>query len=112
MSVDVELASQLELLRQQFSSGLPKRFDAIDAALAACRADPSNETPMRALMTVLHSLGGAAGIFGFTELGIAARDAEHGVNDWIAAGGSSLQGLDTLAAQVAAWRQQAQAQAQ
>lgn len=106
MSIDVELAKQLEQLRQQFASGLPKRFDAIDAALDACRAAPGNDTPLRALMTVLHSLGGAAGIFGFTELGIAARKAEHSVVDWIDAGGSHARGLEELAGQVSAWRQQ------
>ncbi len=107
MSVDAELAIQLEQLRQQFAGGLPKRFDAIDAALDACRTDPTNETPLRALMTALHSLGGAAGIFGFTALGNAARDAEHSVSDWIEAGGGQAPGLEELAAKVSAWRQQA-----
>ncbi len=107
MNVEAELASQLEQLRQHFASGLPKRFDAIEAALDACRADPTNETPLRALMTVLHSLGGAAGIFGFAELGNAARDAEHSVANWIEAGSGQTSGLDVLAVQVSAWRQQA-----
>ena len=109
MSIDAELEGQLAVLRQQFCSGLPKRFDAIDAALVACRADPGNETPLRALMTVLHSLGGAAGIFGFEALGNLARDAEHSVMDWIAGGGGTLRGLEDLAAQIAAWRLQASA---
>lgn len=106
MSVDAELARQLDQLRQQFASGLPKRFDAIDAALAACRNDPGNETPLRALMTVLHSLGGAAGTFGFAELGNAARDVERRVADWINGGGGDGPGFDALAAQLSAWRQQ------
>lgn len=106
MSVDAELARQLEQLRQQFASGLPKRFDAIDAAIDACRADPGNETPLRALMTVLHTLGGAAGIFGFAELGVAARSAEHGVAGWIADSSCHVPGIDELAAQVRTWRQQ------
>ena len=105
MSIDAELNSQLVLLRQQFSSGLPKRFDAIVAALDACRNDPTNETPLHALMTVLHSLRGAAGIFGFAALGDKARDAENLVMDWITAGGGNPQGMDVLAAEIASWRE-------
>ena len=104
MNIDDELSDQLALLRQQFANGLPKRFDAIDAALAACIADPRNETSLRALMTVLHSLGGAAGIFGFAALGNDARDAEHCVLDWIESGCDCADGLVALTAQVSAWR--------
>ncbi len=106
-SLDAELSDQLAGLRRQFARGLPKRFDAIATALDACRTDPSHETPLRALMTVLHSLGGAAGIFGFAELGNQAKQAELRVSDWIRSGNGDAQGLAQLATQLDAWRKQA-----
>ncbi len=104
MNMDADLAAQLDQLREQFSAGLPRRLDAIDAALDACRADIVNDTPLRALLTALHSLGGAAGIFGFVALGEQARHAEHCVKDWLICGGASPQALEQLATVVAGWR--------
>lgn len=105
MMIDDELAAKLDGLRQQFASGLPRRLDAIDAAIAACRADPDNETALGALRTVLHSLGGAAGIFGFAELGVQIKTAEQTVVGWLDGGNGSRQGIDQLAMQLSVWRQ-------
>lgn len=103
MQLDAELLAQLDALRRQFAAGLPKRLDVIDSALAALRADPSNDTALPALLTALHSLAGAAGTFGYGELGDAARAAEHEVAGWIAQGCTD-DGLDALGRQAQAWR--------
>ncbi len=106
MKIDAELSQQLAQLRQQFADGLPRRMDAIDAALGACRADPSNDTALQALVTVLHTLGGAAGIFGFSQLGKDVRDTERMVSDWIESGESDHDRLHALAVRIAGWREQ------
>lgn len=102
-TLDPELAAQLEALRKQFASGLPTRLDRIDAALAACRSDVSNLTALSALVTALHSLGGAAGIFGFDELGKQARAAEQQVVQW-GEGRCAPEQLEQIGACVHAWR--------
>ncbi len=106
MNIDAELSQQLAQLRKQFADGLPRRIDAIDTALDACRADPSNDTALQALVTVLHTLGGAAGIFGFSELGKEVRNTERMVGDWIESGESDHDRLDALASRISGWRAQ------
>ncbi len=103
MQLDAELLAQLDALRRQFAAGLPKRLDVIDSALASLRADASNHTALPALLTALHSLAGAAGTFGFGELGDAARAAEHRVAAWIAQGCTTDE-LDALQQQAQEWR--------
>ncbi len=103
MQLDADLLAQLESLRRQFAAGLPKRLDVIDSALAALRADPSNDTALPALLTALHSLAGAAGTFGFGELGDAVREAEHRVSAWIAQG-CTTEEIDALQERAQAWR--------
>jgi HPt (histidine-containing phosphotransfer) domain-containing protein len=61
-----------EALRQRFLAGLPERWREIEAA-------PDD----RARIAALHRLAGAAGSYGFDELGRTARAAEH-----LAAGGN------------------------
>jgi HPt (histidine-containing phosphotransfer) domain-containing protein len=55
-----------EALRQRFVAGLPERWREIETA-------PDD----RARIAALHRLAGAAGSYGFDELGRAARAAEH-----------------------------------
>lgn len=103
MAIDADLLAQLDALRRQFAAGLPKRLDVIDVALAASRADPSNDAALPALLTALHSLAGTAGTFGFGALGDAARVAEHRVSIWIAEGYTTDE-LDAMQAEACAWR--------
>lgn len=107
MQPDADLLARLDALRRQFAVGLPKRLDVIDSALAAARADPSNDTALPALLTALHSLAGAAGTFGFRELGDAAREAEHRVAGWIAQACTTDE-LDALQEDVLNWRRAAE----
>ncbi len=102
-TLDPALAAQLEALRRQFASGLPTRLDRIDAALAACRNDGASPTAVSALVTALHSLGGAAGIFGFDELGRQAREAERQLMQWNE-GREAPEPLEKISACVHAWR--------
>lgn len=106
MQLDPDLLARLDALRRQFAAGLPKRLDVIDSALAASRADPSNDTALPALVTALHSLAGAAGTFGFGELGDAAREAERRVAVWITQGCTTNE-LDALQGDVLHWRRAA-----
>jgi HPt (histidine-containing phosphotransfer) domain-containing protein len=55
-----------EALRKQFLAGLSRRWQEIE-----CAADPA------ARAAALHRLAGAAGTYGFDELGRAARAAER-----------------------------------
>ncbi len=103
MELDAELLARLDTLRQQFAAGLPRRLDAIDVALAACRADAANPAALSALLTALHSLAGAAGIFGFAELGEQARAAEQHVAGWIEQGCDAA-GLDAMERLAGGWR--------
>lgn len=104
MQLDDALLEKLDALRRQFAAGLAKRFDVMDAALAASRDDPSNDTALPALLTALHSLAGAAGTFGLGDLGDAARSAEHRVAGWIAQG-CTTDDVDALQSCVRDWRQ-------
>ena len=103
MKLDPELLNRLELLKQQFKSGLPQRLDRIDTALDACADDPANPTAHAALATALHSLGGAAGIFGFGQLGVMAREAEREVMAWVGQGGTDEQ-IQRLRSLALSWR--------
>ncbi len=102
-TLDSELSAQLEVLKQQFAAGLPTRLDRIDTALRACSADPTNPTARAALVTALHSLGGAAGIFGFTVLGQQARQAELEVTQW-ADQPCTAEQLEQIATTAQTWR--------
>ncbi len=79
---DPGLLAQLDILRQQFAEGLPKRLDAIDAVLDGCAASAPDRNRLTEVGALLHALAGAAGIFGFTRLGEDARRAELQITDW------------------------------
>ncbi len=102
-ALDPTLAARLALLRQQFASGLPARLDRIDAALAACRIDASDADAFSELVSALHSLGGAAGIFGFDELGTQARQAERQVMQRTERQ-AAQESLEQISSQLSAWR--------
>lgn len=73
-----------EALRRRFVTGLPDRWREIDAA-----PDPATRA------AALHRLAGAAGTYGFSELGTAARAAER-----LVAGAGPPEAVDAALAQV------------
>lgn len=101
--LDPGLAARLALLRQQFAAGLPARLGRIDAALAACRSDPSDSNAVAALLAALHSLGGTAGIFGFASVGEQARHAERQVMQWTNRRGTPEE-LEQISVRLQGWR--------
>ena len=70
--------SAFDQLRRRFLAGLPARWEEIDAA----------EGPVR--RAALHRLAGAAGSYGFADLGQAAREAER-VAEGLRSGSSKKQ---------------------
>ena len=73
---------KLNQLKQEFAAQLPLRLQAIDDALQASREQPGDEARPHGpqeLYRLLHSLGGTAGSFGFTQLGLDARSIESEV---------------------------------
>lgn len=67
---------KLNQLKQEFAAQLPLRLQAIDDVLQASREQPGDEARPQELYRLLHSLGGTAGSFGFTQLGLDARSIE------------------------------------
>ena len=63
-SMDDAAAARLAAIQRQFVDGLPRRLQEIDAA-----------TDAQARHAALHRLAGAAGAFGYPELGDLARRA-------------------------------------
>lgn len=77
-----DAAAQLAELRDFFRPRLAERVREIEAAWEALREAPnapdsSLDDPRRRLHRLAHSLGGAAGTFGFPAVGDAARDLER-----------------------------------
>jgi HPt (histidine-containing phosphotransfer) domain-containing protein len=83
MSMDPGLAAQLAQLNAAFAAGLPKRLSDIEAAMQAFMREPGDRSHLESLHTLLHSLAGSAGTFGFDELGKCARRFEHHCDPWL-----------------------------
>lgn len=67
---------KVDLMGKVFLGRLPVRFEKMNEALAQCRADLAGDAGWTELHRLLHSLGGAAGTFGFDALGQQARALE------------------------------------
>jgi HPt (histidine-containing phosphotransfer) domain-containing protein len=65
-----EHSDHFSLLRKQFVSGLSQRTEDLNSAL-------SNQGSPESIRMVLHQLIGAAGIFGYENLGELAKNAMH-----------------------------------
>jgi HPt (histidine-containing phosphotransfer) domain-containing protein len=84
--LDPELAARFEQLRQHFVAGLPQRLQEFSTAANA-----------QTLEAALHRLAGAAGAYGYADLGILARETMQASSADNAAGRSV--GLARLAAE-------------
>jgi len=76
MSADQLFLDRFNQLKKVFAAQLPLRLKAINDALQDCRELPGDEARREDLYRLLHSLGGAAGTFGFVQLGLDARSIE------------------------------------
>jgi HPt (histidine-containing phosphotransfer) domain-containing protein len=83
---DPETRRQIEELRELFRPHLAERLREIEAAWESVRpggnlgGDPDS---LRRLHRLAHSLSGAAGTFGYPEVGTAARALERGLEPWL-----------------------------
>lgn len=73
----VELSQQaqmrLQQMRDNYKQSLPAKKAELEAAWAACMQADWEEESVAALKTLAHKLGGSAGLYGFDDLGKAAR---------------------------------------
>jgi HPt (histidine-containing phosphotransfer) domain-containing protein len=87
MSSDADVQAKVDLLGKVFLGRLPVRFEKMHEVLALCQQDVSNTGHWQELRRLIHSLGGAAGTFGFPELGQEARAMEMVLDQRLAEGG-------------------------
>jgi HPt (histidine-containing phosphotransfer) domain-containing protein len=86
MSVDDDAAAvqaKVDMLAKIFKGRLHVRFEKMNETFALCQADGGNEEHWVELHRLLHSLGGAAGSFGFDELGAHATFIELRIKDML-----------------------------
>jgi HPt (histidine-containing phosphotransfer) domain-containing protein len=73
----VELSQQaqirLQQMRDNYKQSLPAKKNELEAAWAVCMESEWTEESVAALKSLAHKLGGSAGLYGFSELGEAAR---------------------------------------
>ena len=74
----VAFAQELERLRKEFESNLPKRLAELEEEASAARADPARKKTARSLA---HRLRGSSGTFGFGGVGEAVGVIEDLLND-------------------------------
>ncbi|MBC7683806.1 MAG: Hpt domain-containing protein [Bdellovibrionales bacterium] len=72
MSEDAKVLARVDMLGKIFKGRLHVRFAKIEEAFALCQTGGDSDEHWRELHRLLHSLGEAAGSFGFDELGARA----------------------------------------
>ncbi len=77
---NAELAEAIRALGVAFINRLPVTLADIGQELSAIEHDPGDLKAWKTLHRHLHSIAGAAGTFGYVELGDRARALEHRVN--------------------------------
>lgn len=80
---DAAVQAKVDMLAKIFAGRLHVRYQKMNDTFALCRAEPGKQAHWIELHRLLHSLGGAAGSFGFDELGAAATIIELRVKDML-----------------------------
>lgn len=80
---DAAVKAKVDMLAKVFKGRLHVRYEKINETFALCQGDSGNEEHWVELHRLLHSLGGAAGSFGFDELGAHATFIELRINDML-----------------------------
>lgn len=75
--------AKVDMLAKIFKGRLHVRYQKLNETFALCQADSANEEHWTELHRLLQSLGGAAGSFGFDELGARATFIELHVKDML-----------------------------
>lgn len=76
MSSDADVQAKVDLMGKLFLARLPVRFDKMRETLALCQRELHDVAHWQELRRLIHSLGGAAGTFGFPALGEEAKALE------------------------------------
>jgi HPt (histidine-containing phosphotransfer) domain-containing protein len=74
-----ELEAHFEMVRERFRTRLAGRLAALQAASRDRTEAPSDEGVLATIKRLAHDLAGAAGTFGFAELGEVAATLERAV---------------------------------
>ncbi len=78
---DEAVQARIDMLARIFSGRLHVRYQKMNETFALCQSEPGNEAHWAELHRLLHSLGDAAGNFGFDALGAEATIIELRIND-------------------------------
>ena len=76
MSTDAEVQAKVDLMGKLFLAKLPVRFGKMNETFALCQLDLQHVANWQELRRLIHSLGGAAGTFGFPVIGDEAKALE------------------------------------
>lgn len=76
MSTNEEMQAKVDMMAQAFLAKLPLRFEKMNEVFALCHQDLLDLANWQELRRLIHSLGGAAGTFGFPAIGDEARALE------------------------------------
>ena len=80
---DAAIRAKVDVLAKVFKGRLHVRYEKMNETFALCQSDSGNEEHWAELHRLLHALGGAAGSFGFDELGAHATFIELRINDML-----------------------------
>lgn len=80
---DAAVQAKVDMLARIFKGRLHVRYQKMNETFALCQAQPDGEEHWVELHRLLHSLGGAAGSFGFDELGAHATFIELRIKDML-----------------------------
>jgi HPt (histidine-containing phosphotransfer) domain-containing protein len=81
--IDPEVRRQIEELQELFRPQLAARVREIEEVWETVRSGGADGAALKRLHRLAHSLGGAAGTFGYPAVGDAARALERGLTPWL-----------------------------
>ena len=87
----------MKRFQQEFAAQLPARLREAQQLLAACRAEPADDTRLLALHRCVHKLAGTAGTFGMPEISREARAIEDLLDTLLAQAGRATGDFDAAA---------------
>ena len=82
--------------QQEFAAQLPDRLQEARRWLAACRAAPADDTPLRELHRCVHRIAGSAGTFGMPLVSQQARALEESLEDLLQRPGRDAAAYDPI----------------
>lgn len=84
--------------QQEFAAQLPERLQEARRWLAACRAAPTDDAPLRELHRCVHKVAGSAGTFGMPLVSQQARALEDRLDELLQRPGRDVAAYDAVGA--------------